>query len=170
MDDDQPTTDHDLTVRPIHVTAKPDRPRIITTLQPPIDDYDNDVEENENSFDVRLQTTSSKKSAVPKDLRRVMSKVFPAELLSNAARKIYLPPSSSNQIETQLPDELKAGLDGIFPHALLAMSRKVSELSLSTDSTNQQTNVKGQSGVKTTKTPFYVRVADDDDDRHIFSD
>jgi hypothetical protein len=162
-----------LLVRPIYVTERPDsQQRLITTLLPP-------HKNGEDLIDVRFNTGNNDKqqSALPSDLKRAMSKIFPSELLSGAAKKLYLPPKSSNQLETKLPEDLKSGLDGVFPHELLAMSRKINEnkaeigesLSLNFNFLNQP-DVKGEVFKKsTTRIPLYVRVEEDDNDRHIFS-
>lgn len=174
--DNEPSTDQNhLSVRPIHVTEKPEpQQRIITTLLPPI--HTEELIDVRQNFGNNNNDDIDTKSAIPNDLQRAMTKIFPAELLSSASRKLYLPPESSNQLETQLPDDLKTGLNGVFPHELLAMSRKTNEndvaerLSIDFNYLNQP-DVKGQVFTKsTTRIPFYVRVEEDDEnDRHIFS-
>lgn len=84
------------------------------------------------------------------DVQLAIKDVFPHELLTIAATKMYLPPHSSSG--GRIPDELKHQLNGVFPHELFAMSQ-TNDLNVVEDSADDDSlrlSVK-PAGIKTNK-------------------
>lgn len=141
---------------PIHVTDKPEHTKSPVSENNNINEVD--------LFDVRI---SGSDSAMPVDLQKTLYKVFPSNLLSSIpSQKLSLPLDNSLKAKSEnhkIPESLKNNLDKVFPHKLFALS----QLSEPPQELSQRLSTIGQR--RTTKIPFYVRVDDDDDDRHIFS-
>lgn len=156
-----------VSVLPLQTTSESNS-AISTTLSPFDEDYgDTDL------FDVRVGEEEG--SALSNDLRRTLRKVFPSSLLSISSQHLVLPPANSLNTRSEnhkIPGNLKTSLDGIFPHELLAISRLTNSTAsgqgLSSTSKSTSTT-RGQRRTTTRFPPLYVRVEDDDNDRHIFS-
>lgn len=153
------------------VTTWPDNVSVLplqTTTESNDEDYgDVDV------FDVRVGEEEG--SALSNDLRRSLRKVFPSALLSVSSQRLVLPPANSLNSPSEnhkIPGNLKTSLDGVFPHQLLAISRltdsTASGQGLSSTSKSTSTT-RGQRRTTTRFPPIFVRVEDDENDRHIFS-
>lgn len=126
--------------------------------------FNEDNYDDVDLFDVRV----GEDSALPKDLQRSLRKVFPSGLLALSSQRLSLPPANSLRVQSEnhkIPGSLKTGLDGVFPHKLFA----ISQLSEPADVEQRLSAPKGQQRTTKKIPAFYVRVEDDENDRHIFS-